>query len=147
MERSKSKFESVGNANHCCLDNIWTLMNSNSDLYDGVISYIFFEVLNCTPVEYANLTPMIFEEELSEREINNLEKNHLRFKNQNKYSNKIKSDIIKIITYVRKEALQAGIIEETIIKDKYVEKTTGFNANYIIKKMITFYNKNKGMVI
>ena len=37
------------------IDNLFLLISSTSDVFNGLISYLYFKILNMTPKEYFNL--------------------------------------------------------------------------------------------
>lgn len=137
------RVDSVGNSNHPLLDNIWTLINSNNDIYDGVADYIFFRVLNLEPIEYFNLTEQQFEEEFTDEEIEELQENFFNFQTKNNFSKKIKNDIKEIIEYIRKKAIESNVIKE-VLEEKYIEASLVYNAKYIKTQIIKYYfNKER----
>lgn len=137
---SRRKIESVGNSNHELLDNVWTLISSNNDIYDGVADYIFFKALNTEPIEYFNLTEQKFAEDFTDKEIDEYQQNFLDFENKNNFSKKIKHDISEIVKYVREEAKKENVIKK-VINNKYIEASLIYNAKYIKTKIIKFYRK------
>lgn len=118
------------------IDNVITLINSTSDVYDGTISFIYFNALNMEPSIYFNTLEESF---LTEKEEEKIQKNFVKFK-EFKFNDTIKKDIEDSIKYVREEALKKGYISK--IGDYYfVDKHDFFTADFILK---TIY-KNKRM--
>lgn len=130
----------VGNKNHTYLDNVYTLMKSNNDVYSGCADYLFFKILNLEPVEYFNLCNMT----VSEEEIEYYQKDYENFKTKNKFSKKIINDLHEIEKYIRTKAIEENVIHK-ILDDKYMENSNNcnYNSEYISIKILKYY-RNKG---
>lgn len=123
------------------LDNLVTLSRSNNDIYDGVNDYIFFRVLNLEPIEYFNLTKRYeTDKEYYEWEIEMYQANFFNFENKNNFSEKIKNDIEEIVKYIRRKAIRNNLIKE-VFKDKYIENSIGYDANYISTQIMKYYRE------
>lgn len=117
------------------IDNIITLINSTSDVYDGAISFIYFNALNMEPSIYFNTLEESF---LTEKEEEKIQKNFIKFK-EFKFNDTIKKDIEDSIKSVREEALKRGYISK--IGDYYlVDKPDFYTADFILK---TIYKRKR----
>lgn len=136
----KTAIVSAGNGNHKMIDNLFTLSRSNSDIYDGIVSYMFFKILNLEPVEYFNLTESKFQNPFKEWEIELYQKDYINFREKNNFSEKIIEDIEIISSFIRRKALKENVIKE-VFKNKYIEASIDFGAKYIEKQIIKYYKE------
>lgn len=136
----KTAIVSAGNGNNNMIDNLFTLSRSNSDIYDGIISYMFFKILNLEPIEYFNLTESKFQLPFKEWEIDSYQRDYINFREKNNFSEKIIEDIENISIFIREKALKEHMIKETF-KNKYIEASIVFGAKYIEQQIIKYYKE------
>lgn len=122
------------------VDNIITLYRSSNDIFNGVLDYIFFKVLNLEPVEYFNIKE--FEEEPGEKEIEEAQGDYLNYsvKFKKEISKSLENDIEEVILYIRKKALEDKKIY-AFTPDKYLENEISYSFKYIVKKIIDYYRE------
>ncbi|MGL5316075.1 MAG: hypothetical protein ACRCX2_33255 [Paraclostridium sp.] len=138
--RSKSKVVPIGTNTDYGVDNIITLYRSSNDVFYGVIDYIFYRVLCCTPVEHVNSTPLPFD--YTEEEIDDMNLNYEEYdsKYDKEISKVLKDDIETAIIYIRNKAIKEGVITE-FTKGKYTEVKESYNLEYIIGKVLQYYRE------
>lgn len=138
--KKKSSINSVGNKNNVHLDNLFTLIKSNNDAYDGCIDYIYFKVLKTDPVMYYNLHEE--SEEYTDKDKRLAQRNYNKFLVNNNFSETILREIEEIVDYIREESLLMEYIEP-IFRDYYIEKSYEFNADFITKMIFKFYTEER----
>lgn len=136
--RCKKKVTPIGANAHMGVDNIITLYRSSNDIFNGVLDYIFFRVLNLEPVEYFNAKEFDFEPE--ESEIEGIQEDYLNYnlKYRKEISKSLEKDIDLVILYIRQKALEDEKIYE-FTSGKYLETKLSYSFEYIIKKIMDYY--------
>lgn len=138
--KKKSSINSVGNKNNEQLDNLFTLIKSNNDAYDGCIDYIYFRVLKTDPVMYYNLHEEC--EEYTDKDKRLAQRNYNKFFSNNNFSNTILEEIEDIVDYIREESILLEYIEP-IFNNYFIEKSYKFNADFITKMIFKYYTEEK----
>lgn len=138
--RKKSSINSVGNKNNEQLDNLFTLIKSNNDAYDGCIDYIYFRVLKTDPVMYYNIHEEC--EEYTDKDKRLAQRNYNKFYSNNNFSKTILDEIEEIVDYIREESILLEYIEP-IFNNYYIEKSYKFNADFITKMIFKYYTEEK----
>ncbi|MGL4989499.1 MAG: hypothetical protein ACRCX2_09445 [Paraclostridium sp.] len=138
--RKKSKIIPIGTNADYAVDNIITLHRSSNDVFEGVIDYMFYKIINCTPIECINISK--YEFEYPEEELNEMEENFKQYdlKYDKEISKTLKKQIDTAIILIREIALAEEVIEE-VVKGKYCEVGNSFNQLYIIGKIIELYKE------
>lgn len=135
----RKKMFSIGINAHKNCDNLITLIRSSNDLQFGTLDYLFFKILNLTPVEYFNIVENDFE--YSEEEIEVYEDEY--FKSEKEELNKIlREEIIEVVQFIRKKSLKLDMIKIVFI-DKFIGNSINFNSEYIMKTILEYYNDKK----
>ncbi|MGL4452471.1 MAG: hypothetical protein ACRCTZ_15000 [Sarcina sp.] len=138
--RCKKKVTPIGANAHMGVDNIITLYRSSNDIFNGVLDYIFFKVLNLEPVEYFNVKEFEFEPE--EKEIEEIQSDYLNYelKYKKEISKSLEKDIEEVVLYIRKKALEDKKIYK-FTNDKYLEDEISYSFEYVIKKIMDYYKE------
>lgn len=138
--RCKKKVTPIGANAHMGVDNIITLYRSSNDIFNGILDYIFFKVLNLEPVEYFNAKEFEFEPE--ERDIDEIQEDYLNYnlKYKKEISKSLEKDIEEVIPYIRRKALRDKKIYE-FTEGKYLETKLSYSFDYIIKKIMDYYKE------
>ena len=121
------------------INNLITLFNGNNDVYDGILSYIYFRVLNMNPIEYFNIED---EDEIySESERQSIQEEFEKF-GKLELTQEIKEEMEEIIVLVREKALKEKVLSKF---GEYclIEKHNQFQCDYIIKEIFRYYNLKK----
>lgn len=144
----KIKVVFVGNKCHKDLENVFTLSRSNLDEYDGILEYIFYLVIDKEPIQYFNCVEL--PDDFVEEDIDEAQYSYDSYRDKIKLSPTIHSEMLEIVSYIRREAL----------KDKRIEVKNGslfpigdlYTMKYVRNKLIKFYKerirnvqKNKAM--
>lgn len=139
--RNKSRIVPVGTNADFGVDNIITLYRSSNDVFHGVIDYMFYRIIGCTPVEHINTTKLPFE--YSEEEVDEMMLNYEEYhaKYDKEISKVLKDDIETCILYIRNKAVKEGVIEE-YVKGKYIEVKEAYDLEYIIEKVMAYYKED-----
>lgn len=129
------KVVSVGVNVHNKIDNLITLISSTSDVFDGLLSFLFFKVLNLEPIMYFNT---LESNSMTPKEENQCQNNFKRFE-EFKFNDIIHKEIEEAIVFVRTEALTKKYIEKKgsvyfVINDSY-------NAEWIMKVLYKMNRK------
>lgn len=121
------------------IDNLFLLIYSTSDVFNGLISYLYFKILNMTPKEYFNLEDennFFFKEEIEEEN-----KDFLKYE-EFKFSKTINEDIKKVIEYIRNDAINNNILKK-MSNYYFIINYDKYDSEYIIKKIYNFYKGEK----
>ena len=121
------------------IDNLFLLIYSTSDVFNGLTSYLYFKILNMTPKEYFNL-----EDEnnfFSKEEIEEENKDFLKYE-EFKFSKTINEDIKKVIEYIRNDAINNNILKK-MSNYYFIINYDKYDSEYIIKKIYNFYKGEK----
>ena len=133
----KIKVIFVGNKCHKDLENVFTLSRSNLDEYDGILEYIFYLVIDKDPIQYFNCVEL--PDDFVEEDIDDAQYSYDSYRDKIKLSPTIHSEMLEIVSYIRREALKAKRIEVKNcslfpIGDLYTMK-------YVRNKLIKFYKE------
>ncbi|MGL6132427.1 MAG: hypothetical protein ACRCZ9_12515, partial [Fusobacteriaceae bacterium] len=128
--RSKSKVVPVGTNCDYGIDNIITLYRSSNDVFYGVIDYLFYRVLGCTPIEHLNINDYGFD--YDDATLNDIEENHKEYclKYDKEISEPLKDQIDKAVLIVRHTALEEGVIKKFDSK-RYCEVGNQYTLIYV----------------
>ena len=121
------------------IDNLFLLISSTSDVFNGLISYLYFKILNMTPKEYFNLENEDGFYTKEEIKVENLE--YLKYEEFN-FNKTIEQDIKDIISYIREDAVKNNILKK-ISNYYFVENHDKYDSSYIIKKIYNYYKERK----
>lgn len=139
--KRKRKITPIGANTHCSVDNVITLYRSSNDIFNGVLDYIFFKVLNSDPVQYHNINRD--DTELTSEDIAEMQSDFENYESKYKkeISPTLEREIEEIIIYIRREALKEKVIAP-FSKDKYQENKLSYSFTYLIKKIMDYYKEN-----
>ena len=121
------------------IDNLFLLISSTSDVFNGLISYLYFKILNMTPKEYFNLENEDDFYTKEEIKVENLE--YLKYEEFN-FNKTIEQDIKDVISYIREDAVKNNILKK-ISNYYFVENHDKYDSRYIIKKIYNYYKERK----
>lgn len=121
------------------IDNLFLLIYSTSDVFNGLISYLYFKILNMTPEEYFNIENE--DKFYSNEEIEQEQEDFFKYEKFN-FSKTIDKDIKEVVEYIRKDAIKNKILKK--ISNYYlIEDYDKYNSDYILKKIYNFYKGEK----
>ena len=130
----RGKVKSTGINMHDKVDNLITLYRSNNDLHIGVIDYLYFAILNCTPVEFYNLNEVAEEED-----IDFLQEQFTKY-DEGFLNETLKEQSCEFVKKIRECALNEGVItKSTISPCMFHPNVALFDGGYIVEKLFLYY--------
>jgi hypothetical protein len=129
---------SMGMNVHRDVDNLITLYRSNSDLHLGLVDYLYFKILNCSPVEYYNISDAEF---IEDNELNFMQEQFEKY--EGTFLNKtLSNENEEFVEILREESIRGGFIKKCEFSpDKFVESSARFDSSFIVKNLLLYYRR------
>lgn len=118
------------------IDNLFLLISSTSDVFNGLISYLYFKILNMTPIEYFNIE---IDDVLTQEDID-VENDEFEKYDNWIFSKNIQDDINGVLKTIREESVNENVLKK--VGDYYlINNYDKYNYAYIFKKIYNYYKK------
>lgn len=128
------KVGTLKNVNLKYIDNLLNLI-IETDVYDGLINFLFFEIIDIEPIDYCRKYEY---GEYTEDEIKFFSEDHKRFKNY-KFNKTITEEIKEVTLFIRDYCIKNNIIS----KNFSILNKAKYSGELIMKSIYKFYNKKK----